>query len=115
MLAGWPAFSLRATKQADSACRSRAQSEFEAEQEYIATLSHLTAEDRRRHTERQAVSWMYQKPAGLDAANSKVEGQAASGAAAAPASGGAAAEAPASGPKASLTSTLLLSALQAAP
>ena len=43
------------------------QQEFEAEQDYIKTLSYLTEADRQKHQERQSVSWMYQKPPGVDA------------------------------------------------
>ena len=43
------------------------QQEFEAEQDYIKTLSYLTEADRQKHQERQSVSWMYQKPPGADA------------------------------------------------
>eukprot|EP00891_Asterochloris_glomerata_P001293 jgi/Astpho2/1293/Aster-x0993 len=44
-----------------------AKQEFEAEQDYIKTLSYLTEADRQKHQERQSVSWMYQKPPGVDA------------------------------------------------
>ena len=48
------------------------QQEFEAEQEYIKTLSYLSAEEQRKYKERQSVSFMYQKPPGMDAAIGKV-------------------------------------------
>lgn len=48
-----------------------AQAEFDAEQEYLKTLSYLSPEDQQKYTERQGVSFMYQKPPGYDAAMSK--------------------------------------------
>lgn len=51
------------------------QAEFDAEQEYLKTLSYLSAEDQRKYTERQGVSFMYQKPPGYDAAMSKAAEQ----------------------------------------
>ena len=47
------------------------QAEFDAEQEYLKTLSYLSPEDQQKYTERQGVSFMYQKPPGYDAAMSK--------------------------------------------
>ena len=47
------------------------QAEFDAEQEYIKTLSYLTPEDQQKHLDRQGVSFMYQKPPGYDAAMAK--------------------------------------------
>ena len=49
------------------------QQEFEAEQEYIKTLSYLSAEEQRKYKDRQSVSFMYQKPPGMDAAIGKVQ------------------------------------------
>ena len=51
------------------------QAEFDAEQEYLKTLSYLSAEDQQRHRDRQGVSFMYQKPPGYDAAMSKAAQQ----------------------------------------
>ncbi len=42
------------------------QQEYEAEQEYIKTLSYLSAEEQRKYKGRQSVSFMYQKPPGMD-------------------------------------------------
>lgn len=42
------------------------QQEFEAEQEYIKTLSYLSVEEQRKYKERQSVSFMYMKPPGMD-------------------------------------------------
>lgn len=47
------------------------QQEYEAEQEYIKTLSYLSAEEQRKYKERQSVSFMYQKPPGMDCAVTK--------------------------------------------
>lgn len=47
------------------------QQEYEAEQEYIKTLSYLSAEEQRKYKERQSVSFMYQKPPGMDCAVAK--------------------------------------------
>lgn len=52
------------------------QAEFNQEQEYLKTLSYLSAEEQQRYKERQSVSFMYMKPPGLDAALAR-EGQAA--------------------------------------
>ena len=51
------------------------QAEFDAEQEYLKTLSYLSPEDQKKYTERQGVSFMYQKPPGYDAAMSKAAEQ----------------------------------------
>ncbi|GFR51029.1 hypothetical protein Agub_g13356 [Astrephomene gubernaculifera] len=48
--------------------KEKAQAEFDAEQEYLKTLSYLSAEEQRRYKEVQSVSFMYTKPPGLDAA-----------------------------------------------
>ncbi|KAG2447737.1 hypothetical protein HYH02_007197 [Chlamydomonas schloesseri] len=48
--------------------KEKAQAEFDAEQEYLKTLSYLSPEEQRRYREVQSVSFMYQKPPGLDAA-----------------------------------------------
>ena len=45
------------------------QQEFQAEQDYMKTLSYLSPEEQRKYKERQSVSWLYQKPPGLDAAD----------------------------------------------
>lgn len=47
------------------------QQEYEAEQEYIKTLSYLSTEEQRKYKERQSVSFMYQKPPGMDCAVAK--------------------------------------------
>ncbi len=52
-----------------------AQAEFDAEQEYLKTLSYLSPEEQQKYTERQGVSFMYQKPPGYDAAMSKIAGE----------------------------------------
>lgn len=44
------------------------QAEFEAEQEYLHTLSFLSPEEQQRYKDRQQISFMYQKPPGYDAA-----------------------------------------------
>ena len=51
------------------------QAEFDAEQDYLRTLSYLSEEEQRKYRERQSVSFMYQKPPGLDAALSKEAAQ----------------------------------------
>ncbi|GIL54465.1 hypothetical protein Vafri_9992 [Volvox africanus] len=48
--------------------KEKAQAEFDAEQEYLKTLSYLSAEEQQRYREVQSVSFMYTKPPGLDAA-----------------------------------------------
>ena len=49
------------------------QQEYEAEQEYIKTLSYLSAEEQRKYKERQSVSFMYQKPPGMDSGVAKAK------------------------------------------
>ncbi|GLI61520.1 hypothetical protein VaNZ11_003900 [Volvox africanus] len=48
--------------------KEKAQAEFDAEQEYLKTLSYLSAEEQQRYREVQSISFMYTKPPGLDAA-----------------------------------------------
>ncbi|KAG2492382.1 hypothetical protein HYH03_009330 [Edaphochlamys debaryana] len=48
--------------------KDKAKAEFDAEQEYLKTLSYLSPEEQQRYREVQSVSFMYQKPPGLDAA-----------------------------------------------
>lgn len=56
-------------ERADGSVRSLGwQAEFDAEQEYIKTLSYLSAEEQQRQRARAGVSFMYQKPPGYDAA-----------------------------------------------
>lgn len=38
------------------------QAEFDAEQEYMKTLSYLTADKQKEYRDKQSVSFMYQKP-----------------------------------------------------
>ena len=45
------------------------QQEFQAEQDYMKTLSYLSPEEQKKYKERQSVSWLYQKPPGMDAAD----------------------------------------------
>ena len=45
------------------------QQEFQAEQDYMKTLSYLSPEEQKIYKERQSVSWLYQKPPGMDAAD----------------------------------------------
>ena len=45
------------------------QQEFQAEQDYMKTLSYLSPEEQQKYKERQSVSWLYQKPPGMDAAD----------------------------------------------
>ena len=52
---------------------SPVQQEYEAEQEYIKTLSYLSVEDQRKYKERQSVAFMYQKPPGMDSAIGKTK------------------------------------------
>ncbi len=49
------------------------QQEYEAEQEYIKTLSYLSAEEQRKYKQRQSVSFMYQKPPGMDSGVAKAK------------------------------------------
>jgi len=51
------------------------QAEFDAEQEYLKTLSYLSPEDQQNYRDRQGVSFMYQKPPGYDAAMSRTAEQ----------------------------------------
>ena len=66
-----------AQEQAEKDLKARAEgkAEFDAEQEYLKTLSYLSPEEQKRYTERQGVSFMYQKPPGYDAAMSKAAEQ----------------------------------------
>lgn len=45
--------------------RHMLQQEFQAEQDYMKTLSYLTPEEQAKYKERQSVSFMYQKPPGM--------------------------------------------------
>ncbi len=49
------------------------QAEFEAEQEYIKTLSMLSEDEQRKYKERQSISFLYMKPPGYDAALQRSE------------------------------------------
>ncbi|KAK9837431.1 hypothetical protein WJX81_001944 [Elliptochloris bilobata] len=51
--------------------KAESKAEFDAEQEYLRTLSYLSEADRKAYSDRQSVSFMYQKPPGLDAALSR--------------------------------------------
>ena len=42
------------------------QAEFQAEQEYLKTLSYLSPEEQERFKERQGVQFLYMKPPGAD-------------------------------------------------
>lgn len=53
--------------------KALAKQEYEAEQEYIKTLSYLSAEEQRKYKERQSVSFMYQKPPGMDSGVAKAK------------------------------------------
>ncbi|EIE24244.1 hypothetical protein COCSUDRAFT_47203 [Coccomyxa subellipsoidea C-169] len=66
-----------AQQQAESDAKAKAvgKAEFDAEQEYLKTLSYLSAEDQQKYRDRQGVSFMYQKPPGYDAAMSKAAEQ----------------------------------------
>ena len=44
------------------------QQEFQAEQDYMKTLSYLTPEEQAKYKERQSVSFMYQRPPGMQEA-----------------------------------------------
>ena len=59
----------------DAKARAEGKAEFDAEQEYLKTLSYLSPEEQQRYTDRQGVSFMYQKPPGYDAAMSKAAEQ----------------------------------------
>ena len=52
----------------DEQRKERGRQEFQAEQEYLKTISMLSAEEQERYKQRQSVSWLYQKPPGFDAA-----------------------------------------------
>ncbi|KAL3144904.1 hypothetical protein ABBQ32_003414 [Trebouxia sp. C0010 RCD-2024] len=64
--------------------KAEAKQEYEAEQEYIKTLSYLSAEEQRKYKERQSVSFMYQKPPGMDCAVAKPKEEVADAEAAGP-------------------------------
>lgn len=51
--------------------KEQALQEFNAEQDYLKTLSYLSPEEQQRYKERQSVSFMYMKPPGLEAALEK--------------------------------------------
>lgn len=53
---------------ADERRKQIAKEEFEAEQEYLKTVSMLSAEEQDKYKQRQSVSWLYMKPPGYDAA-----------------------------------------------
>lgn len=53
---------------AAAAAKERRAQEYEAEREYLRTIATLVPEERERYRQRQAVSWLYQKPPGFDAA-----------------------------------------------
>ena len=67
----WPGAHGRATASNRTRPALCVQAEFDAEQEYIKTLSYLSAEEQQRQRERAGVSFMYQKPPGYDAAMAK--------------------------------------------
>jgi len=48
--------------------KERGRKEWAAEQEYLKTISMLSAEEQEKYKQRQSVSWLYQKPPGFDAA-----------------------------------------------
>lgn len=48
--------------------KQRGQKEWAAEQEYLKTISMLSAEEQEKYKQRQSVSWLYQKPPGFDTA-----------------------------------------------
>lgn len=48
--------------------KERGRKEWEAEQEYLKSISMLSAEEQEKYKQRQSVSWLYQKPPGFDAA-----------------------------------------------
>ena len=50
--------------------------EFEAEQDYMKTLSYLSPEEQKKHAARQAIAFMYQKPPGIDVVERKAAAQA---------------------------------------
>lgn len=49
--------------------------EFEAEQDYMKTLSYLSPEEQKKHAARQAIAFMYQKPPGIDIVERKAAAQ----------------------------------------
>jgi hypothetical protein len=55
----------------DEVRKEKAKQEFEAEQEYLKTISMLSPEEQERYKQRQSVSWLYQKPPGFDAAKAQ--------------------------------------------
>lgn len=65
-----------------------AKQEYEAEQEYIKTLSYLSAEEQRKYKERQSVSFMYQKPPGMDSGVAKAKEDASTAGEAGPSNAG---------------------------
>ncbi|KAK9818217.1 hypothetical protein WJX72_008980 [[Myrmecia] bisecta] len=75
---------LQATDEAKR--KAEAKAEFDAEQDYLKTLSYLNPEEQRKYQERQSISFMYMKPPGYDAAAQKVaqEGKREDGGAAVP-------------------------------
>lgn len=62
----------------DERRKQLAREEFAAEQEYLKTVSMLSAEEQEKYKQRQSVSWLYMKPPGYDAAADKA-GQVAPG------------------------------------
>ena len=48
--------------------KEKEKQEFLAEQEYLKTISMLSPEEQEKYRQRQSVSWLYQKPPGLPAA-----------------------------------------------
>lgn len=66
---------------AESTAKERRAQEYEAEREYLRTIAALGPEEQERYRQRQAVSWLYQKPPGFDAARAAAaEGKDANGA-----------------------------------
>ena len=49
--------------------------EFEAEQDYMKTLSYLSPAEQKKHAARQAIAFMYQKPPGIDIVERKAAAQ----------------------------------------
>ncbi|CAL8462199.1 g1730 [Coccomyxa elongata] len=68
-------FEAQQKAEADAKAKAIGKAEFDAEQEYLKTLSYLSPEDQQKHRDRQGVSFMYQKPPGYDAAMSKAAQQ----------------------------------------
>lgn len=66
-------FEAEAEHAANEKRKADTKAEFDAEQDYLQTLSMLSAEEQDKYRARQSVSWLYMRPPGYDAALDRAE------------------------------------------